>query len=452
MFGGGQNFAVAAMVSRVVEAFLITAGFLICVSYFTGQDSIFATNEMAIPLLTAFGVLIVLLMTGFYGAITVADLRVSLIRLGVDTAIGFVLAVIASGQLAKYDIVQIYPYRWQWTFGLTAVWLLFIVARRAILNVLLEKGLLTRKVVALGNDASNAKLDALSRQCRGRFVIAARIDPDAAVFDTRLAALAAKMRAPEIVVCAAGPSDLSPDATTFRWTSGISVVDFESFYERETGQVDLASLTGAWPYDVPGLRSSFLLRAAKRTFDIAVSLIAIAATAPVMVLTMIAIKLEDGGPALFRQTRVGLDGREFSLYKFRSMRIDAEDGMAPVWASENDPRITRVGSIIRKFRVDELPQFYNTLRGEMSVIGPRPERPYFVEQLESAIPCYAARHCVKPGITGWAQVSYHYGASLDDAFQKTAYDLYYVRHQSVALDLSIVARTVKVILWPRGVR
>jgi len=162
--------------------------------------------------------------------------------------------------------------------------------------------------------------------------------------------------------------------------------------------------------------------------------------------------MEDGKPVLFRQTRIGLNGCEFTLYKFRSMRVDAENGSSPLWAAENDPRITRVGSIIRKFRIDELPQFFNTLRGDMSFIGPRPERPYFVEQLADVIPCYKARHTVRPGITGWAQVSYHYGASFEDAYQKTAFDLYYVKHQSVLLDLIILARTVKVILWPTGAR
>jgi lipopolysaccharide/colanic/teichoic acid biosynthesis glycosyltransferase len=171
-----------------------------------------------------------------------------------------------------------------------------------------------------------------------------------------------------------------------------------------------------------------------------------------MVLAALAVRVEDGKPVLFRQTRVGLGGREFTLYKFRSMRIDAEQDSVPLWAAENDPRITRVGAILRRFRIDELPQFYNVLRGDMSFVGPRPERPYFVDQLADAIPHYTSRHNVKPGITGWAQVSFRYGASFEDACEKTAYDLYYVKHQSTLLDLVILARTVKVIFWPHGVR
>ncbi len=228
-------------------------------------------------------------------------------------------------------------------------------------------------------------------------------------------------------------------------------MEFEAFYERETGQVELARLPEAWPFSSREIQAPFLC-AAKRIFDVTASLVAIAATAPVMALAALAIRMEDGKPVLFRQTRIGLNGREFTLYKFRSMRVDAEHGSSPLWAAENDPRITRIGSIIRKFRIDELPQFFNTLRGDMSFIGPRPERPYFVEQLADVIPCYKARHTVKPGITGWAQVSYHYGASFEDAYQKTAFDLYYVKHQSVLLDLIIVARTVKVVLWPTGAR
>jgi lipopolysaccharide/colanic/teichoic acid biosynthesis glycosyltransferase len=228
--------------------------------------------------------------------------------------------------------------------------------------------------------------------------------------------------------------------------SGPAVSD----YERKTGQVELTVLPEVWPFASQEIQTPFL-RAEKRIFDVAVSLAAIVWTSLVMALTAFAIWIEDGGPVLYCQTRIGLNGKEFAFYKFRSMRVDAEHGGSPLWAAENDPRITRVGSIIRKFHIDELPQFFNTLRGDMSFIGPRPERPYFVEQLADVIPCYKARHTVKPGITGWAQVSYHYGASFEDAYQKAAFDLYYVKHQSVLLDLIILARTVMVVLWPTRV-
>src|SRR5262249_8469989 len=168
----------------------------------------------------------------------------------------------------------------------------------------------------------------------------------------------------------------------------------------------------------------------------------------IMVLTAVAIRIESSGPAVYTQERVGLHGWKFRIFKFRSMRSDAE-AHGPVWACENDPRVTRVGRIIRKLRIDEIPQFFNILRGEMSLIGPRPERPGFAEQLEERIPYYSERHLVKPGLTGWAQVSYPYGASFEDAREKHQYDLYYIKNQSPLLDAIILLETARVVLFGR---
>jgi lipopolysaccharide/colanic/teichoic acid biosynthesis glycosyltransferase len=162
--------------------------------------------------------------------------------------------------------------------------------------------------------------------------------------------------------------------------------------------------------------------------------------------------VEGKGPVLYRQERVGLRGQVFTLLKFRSMTQDAEVNGSPVWAAQRDPRITRVGWFIRKTRIDELPQLYNVLRGYMSFVGPRPERPYFVNRLAQSIPYYQERHAVKPGITGWAQVNYPYGASLEDARNKLSYDLYYLKNRGLFLDLIILIRTVRVVLWPDGAR
>jgi exopolysaccharide biosynthesis polyprenyl glycosylphosphotransferase len=175
-------------------------------------------------------------------------------------------------------------------------------------------------------------------------------------------------------------------------------------------------------------------------------------TLPVMLVTALCICLESGLPVLYRQRRVGQGGRVFTLYKFRSMGIDAERPGMPHWTKPDDERITRVGRFIRKWRIDELPQVINVLRGEMSFVGPRPERPYFVDQLEKQIPYYALRHSAKPGITGWAQVRYQYGASVDDAIEKLQYDLYYLKNRSLFLDLMIMVATVEVVLWGRGAR
>lgn len=190
----------------------------------------------------------------------------------------------------------------------------------------------------------------------------------------------------------------------------------------------------------------------QRALDICFSLALIILTSPLMLLVALLIRMDSSGPVLYRQTRIGLHGRRFSLLKFRSMSMDAEPGGQPRWASVHDPRITRVGRIMRPLRIDELPQLINVLRGEMSVIGPRPERPYFVDQLSQVIPLYAIRHRVKPGITGWAQVNYPYSASAHDAYEKLAYDLYYVKHRSMLLDLQILASTVRVILCREGAR
>jgi len=189
----------------------------------------------------------------------------------------------------------------------------------------------------------------------------------------------------------------------------------------------------------------------KRCFDVMLAAVGVLLASPLMLLTALAVRLESAGPILYRQERVGENGRVFTLFKFRSMRVDAESG-TPVWARANDDRVTRVGRLIRLTRLDELPQLWNVLRGDMSFVGPRPERPYFVQQLVAEIPFYMARHAVKPGVTGWAQVKYRYGASVEDAMEKLRYDLYYIKHLSISFDLTIVADTVKVILTGKGAK
>jgi exopolysaccharide biosynthesis polyprenyl glycosylphosphotransferase len=175
-------------------------------------------------------------------------------------------------------------------------------------------------------------------------------------------------------------------------------------------------------------------------------------TLPIMALTALIIIIESGRPVLYRQQRVGEGGRVFSVYKFRSMRADAEKDGKARWAQVNDPRVTRVGAFIRKYRIDELPQIYNVLRGDMSFVGPRPERPEFVQGLQQKLPYYVERHQVKPGLTGWAQICYPYGASDTDAYEKLQYDLYYVKNHSLFLDLTILLQTAEVVLWGRGAR
>ncbi|KON80619.1 TIGR03013 family PEP-CTERM/XrtA system glycosyltransferase [Azoarcus sp. PA01] len=231
---------------------------------------------------------------------------------------------------------------------------------------------------------------------------------------------------------------------------GVRVLDLSSFFERVQGQVRIDSLKASWLIYGDGFRQGLARAFVKRCFDLAASSILLLVALPVMAVTALLIVLEDGAPIFYRQERVGLGGRVFRVIKFRSMRRDAEQDGKPRWAVSGDDRVTRVGKVIRKLRIDELPQIFNVLKGEMSLVGPRPERPFFVDQLAQEIPFYAVRHCVKPGVTGWAQVRYQYGASVDDAIQKLQYDLYYVKNHTVVLDTLVLFETVRVVLTGEG--
>lgn len=233
---------------------------------------------------------------------------------------------------------------------------------------------------------------------------------------------------------------------------GVKVVELSTFFEQEHRQVLLESLNPSWMVLGNGFRQGYLGKIVKRLLDLAASGTLLVLALPIMLVTALCIYLESGLPVLYRQERVGQGGRVFTLFKFRSMRIDAESGGTPHWAKADDDRTTRVGRFIRKYRIDELPQILNVLSGEMSFVGPRPERPFFVDQLSKQIPFYAMRHSVKPGITGWAQVRYPYGASIDDAIEKLQYDLYYVKNHSLFLDLMVLISTVEVVLWGKGAR
>ena len=236
--------------------------------------------------------------------------------------------------------------------------------------------------------------------------------------------------------------------------AGIEILELPTFLERETGKVRLDVLNPSWIIFGEGFRASLLQRMVERTVDIVVSLALLILASPAILLTALAIKFEDGldAPILYRQRRVGQHGVVFDVLKFRSMRVDAEDAGQAIWATKDDPRVTRVGGFMRKSRIDELPQLVNVLRGDMSFVGPRPERPEFVQKLEHTIPYYRERHSVKPGITGWAQLCYPYGSSEKDALEKLQYDLYYVKNRSLLFDLAILVQTVEVVLWGKGAR
>jgi sugar transferase (PEP-CTERM system associated) len=231
---------------------------------------------------------------------------------------------------------------------------------------------------------------------------------------------------------------------------GVKVTDLSTFFERTAGQVRVDSLRASWLIYGDGFRQGWLRTTIKRSFDLISSVLLLVLALPLMVLTALLILIEDGPPIFYRQERVGRGGRVFEVIKFRSMRRDAEKDGRPRWASSNDNRVTRVGRVIRKLRIDELPQLFNVLVGEMSLVGPRPERPYFVDQLTQQVPFYSVRHCVKPGVTGWAQVRYQYGASVHDSVEKLQYDLYYVKNHTLVLDILVLIETVRVVLTGEG--
>ncbi|HGG59971.1 MAG TPA: TIGR03013 family PEP-CTERM/XrtA system glycosyltransferase [Gammaproteobacteria bacterium] len=235
--------------------------------------------------------------------------------------------------------------------------------------------------------------------------------------------------------------------------NGVTVSDLANFIERESGKLRLDIMSPSTLIFSEGFAQGMFRDVVERVFDVAGSLLLLAVASPVMLLTAVAIKIEDGlrAPVIYRQTRIGKDGKPFSVLKFRSMREDAEK-LGAQWARDDDDRVTRVGSVIRKLRIDELPQTINVLRGDMSFVGPRPERPEFVRELARKLPYYSERHRVKPGITGWAQLNYPYGASDRDALEKLQYDMYYAKHHTLILDLFILIQTVEVVLFGKGAR
>jgi sugar transferase (PEP-CTERM system associated) len=233
-------------------------------------------------------------------------------------------------------------------------------------------------------------------------------------------------------------------------TRGIAIEEATGMYERVTGKIAIENLKPSWMIFNSGFQVSRSAQFQKRIFSLLVSTVLLVIFSPLMLLLMILIRLDSRGPIFFRQERVGQDGKPFTLWKFRSMSENAEKDTGPVWSTRGDTRVTRVGRVMRRTRMDELPQLFNIFLGDMSMVGPRPERPHFVKELSTMIPFYHLRHVVKPGVTGWAQINYEYGSSVRDAVEKLQYDLFYVKHMSWLLDSAIVIETIKTVLVRRG--
>ncbi len=406
---------------------------------------------------TAIVIWLAMVAVGVYGPKALRSLRFAGARLLVATSLGIIA-------LAVIDFILPTEMLWRstllYTMGLA---ILVLVADRMLLNSFLGSSAFRRRVMVLGAGDRAQRLRALSEQPESGFVIVSYIamNEDGRVVEEAISRSAIhdlgkfveNLGVSEVVLALQERRNSLPLKDLLRIkTKGVHVNDFSSFLERETGRVDLDTVNPSWLIFSDGFSSGRMLSSAvKRIFDITASVILLALTFPIIALFALVVKLDSKGPAFFRQQRVGLYGEPFQLIKLRSMRTDAEKDGAK-WAEHNDPRITRVGRLIRKLRIDELPQTWSVLLGHMSFVGPRPEVPSFVDSLEEEIPFYGERHMVKPGITGWAQINYPYGASVEDSRRKLEYDLYYAKNYTPFLDLVILLQTVRVILWPEGAR
>jgi exopolysaccharide biosynthesis polyprenyl glycosylphosphotransferase len=371
-------------------------------------------------------------------------------RLLLNTVVAGLLAfpvVLAASALTDIDPSFVFGPDAFWPIKILLTWILLLFLPRLGFRIILRLGLLNRNVLVVGSTPSARRIEAaIALQRRGFFRVIATVPPDAPAM---LAESALRGRSAWAVIVTS-ESALEHVRAALRHTR-LTVIGQAEFCERHLRRMDLAHLPTDWLHGARGLSCGRVEAALRRVAEIAVSLALLALTLPLLLLAALLIKIDSPGPVLYRQERIGLGGRIFTLYKLRSMRIDAEAG-GPAWATPHDSRITRVGAFIRLTRIDELPQLINVLRGEMCFVGPRPERPPFVSQLAQEIPHYRDRARVKPGITGWAQVNYPYGASVEDARQKLAYDLYYVKHRTLFLDAVIVLATIRVILFQEGAR
>jgi sugar transferase (PEP-CTERM system associated) len=376
------------------------------------------------------------------------------------------IVAFAGGGVLLITVFYLLPglFVWRGALALAAIvgFVLVGIIRSAFAKTA-HQDLFRRRVLLLGAGQKAESLSRLRRRAdqRGFIVLGfVSVDGDDIKVDAsklikpegKLLDLARQLEVDEIVVAMDDTRRSFPTEELMACRlSGIPVVDLVEFLERETGRVDVGLLKPSYIIFAPGFSRSALRQFNTRALDVIGSVVLLLFTWPIMLLAALAIMLEDGRPIFYRQVRVGFEGKPFNLLKFRSMRVDAEKGGAQ-WAKKDDDRTTRVGKIIRKTRVDELPQLLNVLRGQMSIVGPRPERPEFVANLTATIPYYQERHYVKPGLTGWAQVCYPYGSSERDAVEKLQYDLYYVKNHTLLFDFAILLQTAEVVLWQKGSR
>ena len=414
-------------------------------------DRIWALIGYAAVVLTA------MIAVGVYGADALRSMRFATARLLVAVSLGIIAITFLDFLLGGHNF-------WRSTLAYAMIGSVgTLVLNRLIVGGILGAAAFRRRVLVLGAGNRADRLRKLSEKPESGFVIVgfvAMTDSEPVVAEAinrgainNLTRHVENLGVSEVVLALEERRNALPLADLLRIkTTGVHVNDFSSFIERETGRVDLDSVNPSWLIFSDGFSSGRAISsAAKRLFDISASSLLLLLTAPVIAVFAVLVMLDSKGPAFFRQTRVGLFGQDFDVVKLRSMRTDAEANGAQ-WAVKDDPRITRLGRFIRKVRIDELPQTWSVLKGEMSFVGPRPERPEFVTDLEHHLPFYAERHMVKPGITGWAQINYPYGASIEDSRHKLEYDLYYAKNYTPFLDLLILLQTLRVVLWHEGAR
>ncbi|MCX7630738.1 MAG: TIGR03013 family PEP-CTERM/XrtA system glycosyltransferase [Geminicoccaceae bacterium] len=391
------------------------------------------------------------LATGLYERAAVGDMRTVAIRVLAAFVLGFVVLAVLVYVFRGLDI-----WRSALVIAIPASAALALGVRRIFLW-LVGRDAFRRRILVLGDVEGVARLRALEGALglapfRVVYTILSSEALGGANDEEHLLALCRAERIDEIVVATRERRGCLPVRALLRCRlAGVPVSEYETFFERQTGRVDLDWIRPGWLIFGEGFTQGSLDAFAKRLIDVSCAAVGLVFFAPLLLLAALLIKLEDGGPVLFRQIRVGRNGVPFSMLKLRSMRIDAErDG--PRWAARDDRRITRIGRILRRTRIDELPQLINVLRGEMSFVGPRPERPEFVALIARELPLFSERHRVRPGLAGWAQLHHPYAASVEDTRTKLEYDIYYVKNWSLFLDLLILAQTLRVVVWGNGAR
>ncbi len=399
-----------------------------------------------------------MIAVGVYGPEALTSLRFAMARLLVAISLGVIFLSVMHFAMPDFTL-----WRSNSLYAMVLAFL-FLITLRILLGSMLGGEAFKRRLVVLGAGKRADRIRQLEKRSGAGYIVVGYIAMNdgeqvieeainrSAIFN--MSDFVVRLAASEVILALEERRNSVPMSDLLRIkTTGVHVNDLSTFLERETGRIDLDTVNPSWLIFSDGFSSGQRLSAiAKRLFDITASATLLALTAPFILLGAIAVMLDSKGPAFYRQLRVGLYGQEFAIVKLRTMRTDAEIAGKAVWAEKDDPRITRLGRLLRKLRIDELPQVWNVLKGDMSFVGPRPERRQFVDDLETQLRYYAERHMVKPGITGWAQINYPYGASIEDSRNKLEYDLYYAKNYSPFLDLLILLQTLRVILWPEGAR